>query len=293
MTVLVIGGSGYIGSAIAKHLNADTIDLQWFGGPEPTYKADYREMSKDFFADYTHIVLLAAHSSMAMCASNWNSAWQNNVTNLSNLLGKLDSTQTLIYASSGSVYGSDGLNRVEGMDLGPALIEYDLTKQIGEQLAQGACCNTIGLRLGTLSGFNYHARSDLMLNAMTISAMNDKKITVYNGNNHRSILGLRDCVRAIEAMVTKQPSKQHEIFNLASFNGSIMSFATSAASILNVELDIKSEVTNNFSFELNANKFKDVYGFEFIETAETIINSLVDNYNSIEWSPRTSKIVYA
>lgn len=292
MTVLVIGGSGYIGSAVAKNLNADTVDLQWFGGPAPTYNIDYRELSKEFFADYSHVVLLAAHSSMAMCADNWSSAWQNNVTNLSQLLGKLETNQTLIYASSGSVYGNGGLNRNESMELGPAKVEYDLTKQMGEKVAAAARCKTIGLRLGTLSGFNNHARSDLMLNAMTISAINDKKITVYNGTNHRSILGLQDCVDAIEAMVIKQPQKQHSIFNLASFNGSILNFAESAATILNVELDIKTEVTNNFSFELNASKFKDVYGFEFKENAETIINSLVESYTDINWSSRISKIHY-
>lgn len=292
-TVLVIGGSGYIGSAVAKHLNADTIDLQWFGGPEPTYKVDYRELSKDFFSGYTHIVLLAAHSSMAMCANNWHSAWQNNVTNLSNLLGKLDTKHTLIYASSGSVYGHGGLDRVEDMVLEPAQIEYDLTKQVGERLAQDARCNTIGLRLGTLSGFNDHARSDLMLNAMTVSAINDKKITVYNPTNHRSILGLDDCVRAIESMITLHPRQQHDIFNLASFGGSIMSLAKSAASSLDVELDVKPGVTNNFSFELDTSKFAEIYDFRFTETAETIVNSLVENYNSIEWSQRIGKVIYA
>jgi nucleoside-diphosphate-sugar epimerase len=292
MTVLVIGGSGYIGSAVAKHLNADTVDLQWFGGSTPTHKVDYRDLTKDFLADYSHIILLAAHSSMAMCDDNWQSAWQNNVTNLSHLVSKLTKQQTLVYASSGSVYGSGGLNRIESMDLGPAKIEYDLTKQIGEQVAQGATCNTIGLRLGTLSGFTNYARSDLMLNAMTISAIDNSIITVYNGNNHRSILGINDCVRAIEVIVNQEPATQHEIFNLASFNGSVIDFATAAANILDVDLDVRHEVTNNFSFELNSNKFKDTYKFEFTETANTIITSLVENYNNIVWSPRISKIQY-
>jgi nucleoside-diphosphate-sugar epimerase len=292
MTILVIGGSGYIGSAVAKHLNADTVDIQWFGGPTPKYNVDYRDLSKEFFADYSHVVLLAAHSSMAMCADNWSSAWQNNVTNFSQLLGKLETNQTLIYASSGSVYGSSGINRVEHEELGPANIEYDLTKQIGEKLAVGARCKTIGLRLGTLSGFNSHARSDLMLNAMTISAINNRKVTVYNGANHRGILGLRDCVRAIETMIIKQPQAQHSIFNLTSYNGSVLNFAESVATILNVELDIKTEVTNNFSFELDTNMFKNVYGFQFKENAETIINSLVENYADISWTTRVRKIHY-
>jgi len=292
MKVLVIGGSGYIGSAVAAQLNADTVDLQWFDGPVPTYNIDYRELSSDTIANYSHIVLLAAHSSMAMCAGNWSSAWQNNVTNLSHLISKLDSWQTLIYASSGSVYGSIGLNCSEATELSPAIIEYDLTKQFGERIAQGARCKTIAIRLGTLSGFNTYARSDLMLNAMTISAKTEKKITVYNSNNHRSILGLKDCVNAISAMIHKPLSTQHNIFNLASFSGSILEFAQAAATILDVDLDIKTEATNNFSFELNVCKFENTYGFKFEETAGTIINSLAENYANIIWSPRIDKIQY-
>jgi hypothetical protein len=72
-----------------------------------------------------------------------------------------------------------------------------------------------------------------------------------------------------------------------------MHFAESASRVLTVPLDIKTEVTNNFSFELNANKFKDIYNFEFAETAETIIKSLVDNYEQIEWSLRTGIMEYA
>lgn len=292
MTVLVIGGSGYIGSAVAQHLNADTVDLRWFGGPIPTFNVDYKTLDRSLLEQYSHIVLLAGHSSMAMCAGNWQSAWQNNVTNLSDLIGKLNEKQTLVYASSGSVYGSSGINRVEMSQLEPALIEYDLTKQIGELVASGAKCKTIGLRFGTVSGYNQCARSDLMLNAMTKSALENNIITVFNGSNHRSILGIADCVRAISRIIDSNSSVQHDIFNLASFNGSIQNFADSAASILDVPLDIRNEITNNFSFELNSSKFKDLYNFEFKDTAESIINSLLENYNKVQWSNRTETKIY-
>jgi nucleoside-diphosphate-sugar epimerase len=293
MKTLVIGGSGYIGSALVAKLGADSVDIKWFGGPDPTIIANYNSLPADFYSNYDCIVLLAAHSSMAMCAGNYASAWQNNVTALSGLISKLNADQTLIYASSGSVYGNGGLDRQESMTLATAQIEYDLTKQIGEQVAYGAKCKTVGLRFGTLSGYNSVARSDLMLNAMTISAKNTGEINCYNGANHRSILGIKDCVRAICAIIAQpELADQHDIFNLSSFGGSIDSFATVAGSILTVPVIRHPEITNNFSFELNSSKFERRYNFHFEDTAESIITSILENYDSIVWSPRTEKIKY-
>lgn len=296
--VLILGGSGYIGSALQPLLTKSLIhhvncDLNWFGGPEPHLKQDYRSLTADYIQEFSHVVVLAAHSSMAMCADNWHSAWQNNVVNLADLIGKMQKEQTLIYASSGSVYGNGGLDRQEHMSLAQAQIEYDLTKQIGEQVAGGALCRTAGLRFGTLSGANRHARSDLMLNAMTISARNKGQIDCYNGHNHRSILGINDCVRAILAIIKNgHLLDRHQIFNLASFGGSISSFAQCAGSILNVPVVQHPEITNNFSFELNPAEFCRRFSFHFLDTAESIINSIVDNFDHIEWSPRVEKIQY-
>lgn len=295
--ILVIGGSGYIGSALVNHLrkahNCDTVDLRWFGGPESTFQQDFATLPIDMLSKYTHVVLLAGHSSMAMCENNWHSAWQNNIVNLASLIGKLNANQTLIYASSGSVYGNGGMSRTETMSLATALLEYDLTKQISEQVAVGAICKTVGLRFGTLSGFSTHARNDLMLNAMVNSAKLKNKIECYNGHNHRSILGINDCVRAIETIINQNSVlEQHDIFNLASLNGSIRTFAETTGTTLNVPIITHDKITNTFSFELNCNKFIHKFGFTFTDTLESIINELVENYDSIEWSPRTEKVIY-
>jgi len=291
--VLVIGGSGYIGNALVKRLQCDNVDLRWFGGPD-SITQDYATLTKEFLSTYSHIVLLAGHSSMAMCDTNWQSAWQNNIVSFASLIGKLDSHQVLIYASSGSVYGNGGMNRTEGMSLATALVEYDLTKQLCEQVATGALCKTVGLRFGTLSGPAEYARSDLMLNAMITSAKTKNKIECFNGHNHRSILGINDCIRAIETIITKDAIlEQHEIFNLASLSGSIKTFAETAVSILNVPLINHEKITNTFSFELNCNKFIHKFNFTFTDTVESILAELVEQYESIEWSNRNKKVIYA
>lgn len=295
--VLVIGGSGYIGNRLVNHLskkfNCHTADIKWFGGPDSTFTQDYATLTIDVLSAYSHVILLAGHSSMAMCEHNWQSAWQNNIVNLTSLIGKLNKDQVLIYASSGSVYGNGGLNRTENMSLASALVEYDLTKQISEQIAIGAMCKTVGLRFGTLSGFANYARNDLMLNAMIISAKTKNKIECFNGHNHRSILGINDCVRAIESIINQSELlEQHDIFNLASFNGTIEDFVNISSRLLDVPIIKHEKITNTFSFELNCNKFIHKFDFSFTDTPNSIINGLVEKYELIEWSNRNKKVLY-
>lgn len=296
--ILIIGSSGYIGSALnfylhSKNIKTTTIDLCWFSGPSPHFNIDYKNADKIFLEKFSHIVLLAGHSSMLMCSNNYQSAWNNNITNFSNLISKLNNNQTLIYASSGSVYGQGGENRKEYMTLATAQIEYDLTKQIREKLAIGAQCKTIGLRFGTVNGFNKFARKDLMLNAMVSNALEKKSIDCYNGTNHRSILSIDDCVRAIHTLImNSEKAEEHDIYNLASFSGQIKSFAKATGDMLNVPVNYHPEITNNFSFELNCDKFVNTFDFKFEETIEKIITKLVDNYSEINWSVRTDKKIY-
>jgi nucleoside-diphosphate-sugar epimerase len=296
--ILIIGAAGYIGSALNKHLKnknyfVKTVDINWFGGPLVHYNVDYKTLDKEFLSTYSHIVLLAAHSSVLMCRDNFTSAWENNVTNFSNILSKLTKDQTLIYASSGSVYGQGGENRKEYMTLATAQCEYDLTKQIREKIAIGAECKTIGLRFGTLNGFNDYARQDLMLNAMVSSARNQKIINCTNVNNHRSILGINDCVSAIEKILKNSDKlDKHEIYNIASLSGKIGTFAKTTAEILDVPVVYNPEVTNNFSFELNCDKFCKDLNFEFIDDIESIVTNLKNKFDYINWSTRTEKKNY-
>lgn len=293
-SILIIGSSGYIGTALNKYLKdkgylVTTVDLKWFGGPTPDYKENFKDLSKEFYSKFTYVILLAGHSSMAMCENNYKEAWENNVTNFSDLISKLTEKQTLIYSSSGSVYGQGGKNRNENMTLATAQNEYDLTKQMIEKIASGARCRTVGLRFATLNGASDYSRSDLMINSMVISAKTQDKISCYNGKNHRSILGIQDCVRAIQQIIDKTDKliAQHEIFNLSSINGTIESFAKQVANILNVKVENHSKITNVFSFELDSSKFKKTFDFQFRQTTiDSIVTDILNKYEKIIWSNR-------
>lgn len=296
--VLIIGASGYIGNTLKQFLinhkiQSTTTDIKWFYGPSVDIVDDYKNLEKEILSKFSHIVLLAGHSSVAMCKGNYRAAWSNNVTNFSNLISKLDKHQTLIYASSGSVYGDGGENRKETSILENALNEYDLTKQVIEKISTGANCKTIGLRLGTLNGFSEFARSDLLLNAMLISAKKNEEIHCFNGNNFRSVLGINDCVKSIKMLVDNDVHlNQHEIFNLASFSGQIKKIAELVGNILNVPVIHHDEVTNKFSFVLNCQKFESTFSYKFNDTPENIILELSNRFDEIYWSERVESINY-
>ena len=61
--VLLIGGSGYVGSALYEHLKTKhTIsnwDLNWFDSFVPSTKKDYNTVTPDELTKYDVVVLLA------------------------------------------------------------------------------------------------------------------------------------------------------------------------------------------------------------------------------------------
>ena len=108
MNVLIIGGCGYVGSAIGKHLadkhEITNIDLEWFGNHSyaHTINMDYNDCTPKFLDKFNVVILTAGHSSVKMCDTDLQSSFNNNVRNFVNLTSKL-TTQKFIYASSASV----------------------------------------------------------------------------------------------------------------------------------------------------------------------------------------------
>ena len=61
--ILVIGGAGYIGSSLVKHLKDQqfdvvTMDLGWFGNVQTEdLNVDFAQAGKDFYTMFSHEVL--------------------------------------------------------------------------------------------------------------------------------------------------------------------------------------------------------------------------------------------
>ena len=175
-SVLIIGSEGYIGSRITHDLqnvyDIHGIDICWFGQSNNyTEVKDYNQLTKEELSKYHTVILLAGHSSVKMCDGPVLSSWSNNCRWDVEAINKLDKGQVLIYASSGSVYGTTNTTSVEDAPLQfKPINNYDLTKYSLDVHAEKFIrdgYNIVGLRFGTVNGWSPNIREELMINSMT------------------------------------------------------------------------------------------------------------------------------
>lgn len=257
MKVCCIGGKGYIGSALQKHLKMDIID-----------KGDKWDVK-----DYDTIILLAGHSSMPMGRDDPNGAWKNNVENFKKLLDNLRDDQRLIYASSASVYNGIKSSPTEDCAEFHPMNMYDLTKYIIDQLALQANKHTYGLRFVTVNGYAPVLRVDLMINKMVEDAKNNGVVSVKNAFLTRPILGIQDLCRAIKIIVNSKEDHRG-IYNLCSLNGhTVREYADAVVKEFGgIVADLGNEP--HYVYGADTTKFQDTYKFKFTETLDSIIESL-------------------
>ena len=297
--ILLIGGSGYIGSRLQESLDVDVIDTNWFNDSEAGI--DYRELTREDYSKYDTIILLAGHSSVKMSEGNLNSCFNNNVRNFIDLIEKLDK-QKLIYASSSSVYGSVGGKTVNEKYYGfEPYNQYDISKHTADLYAQKSNVEYYGLRFGTVNGSSPVLRTDVMINAMVNSALKDGHIKLYIKDTMRPILGINDLCRAIETIVESNEDKRG-LYNLASFNKTAEQIAYEVANVMGVEVkeydvdptqikNTKSQ-TKAYNFSISTLKFKREYKFKFQDTVESITSGLIENWNSMKKTDRSEAINY-
>ena len=270
--VLILGGSGYIGSKL-KILLSNDFDVSVYG----TREQDYNLLTKEFLSGYTHIILLAGHSSVLSCDGPLKGVWNNNVRNFKNLTNKLDDNQKLIYASSSSVYSVDVESETsftEEMMNYSFVNYYDLTKISLDILAETMIKNgknIIGLRFGTVNGESPVLRTDVMINSMTHSALTNGVINVTNKDVQRPILALKDLSRAMHKIISSDFVSG--IYNLASFNSTVGEIANTVGSILNIPV-VDNGSTDTYNFIVDCSKFEKTYDFAFTETIESITNEV-------------------
>lgn len=282
---LILGGNGYIGSALYAEIDADSVDLCLFGdnlGYSKIANFNTIDISK-----YKNIVLLAGHSSVQMCEYDKNNAWINNVNYFYNLCEKLRDDQLLIYASSASVYGQKTNICIESdLNVNP-INHYDLTKITIDIIANKFINdgkNIIGLRFGTVNGFSPNIRSDLMINSMVYSYKTKGSIWISNSWIKRPILAMDDLVRAIVRIIDAD-KKYTGQYNLCSFNKTVDEISEVVSKVLDCEI-IKSENTSKvYDFEISNKNFRKDYDFTFECDIESVIISMVDADLSL-FSPR-------
>lgn len=288
MNILIIGGCGYIGSSLFTHLslkhNVETVDLELYGNfvNQKNIKMDYENLEQSYLDKFDVIILTAANSSMSLCKDIFDT-FNNNVVKFYKLVTKLKK-QKFIYASSSCVYTNftgelkdenDLIDPVDGLTLSKTTIDY---------LMKLTNIEYYGLRFGSVNGWSPNMRLDLMINSMTLSAKNNKKVYISNGESYRPILFIDDLVSSVEKIIDCKEDKRG-IYNLVSFNEKISNIGKKVASLTNSEL---IDQGNNFTynFKISSLKFYKTFGDHQVSTLESIVNSVLNGPENIKWSKR-------
>jgi nucleoside-diphosphate-sugar epimerase len=272
--ILIIGGNGYIGSRLHEKLpEATSWDLCLF--PQNLGKSILKNFGKHLeeLEAFDDIILLAAHGGVGIAEYNHNRAWLNNVDYFYQLCEKLNKDQRLIYASTGSVYGTnEGISTEKDMIIDP-VNHYDLTKIIGDVTAnnyikQGK--KLYGLRFGTVNGVSANTRSDVMINAMFLNNIQNGSIKVQKPRTRRPLLGIEDLTNGIIRILEKTNAEPGQ-YNMCSFNTTVGEVANKLKSLLNTEVTITDDHGSGYNFEIDNFKFENEFDFKFTDSVESII----------------------
>lgn len=292
MKILVVGGRGFLGSVICdlmceKH-DVTSIDLGWF----PTnINLKIKNIIKNGFEitnleTYDSVIHVAGISNDPMAEMSPEETFSNNVglTFYLAKIAKRDGVKNFIYASSCSVYGWK--NKIATEEDEPETESYyGTSKLLGERISflRSKDFKVAILRMGTLSGVSPRMRYDLLFNAMYSSVIKKGKIFVHDPNVYRPVLHVKEAAKVFS--FASEGDQLDGIYNLASFNCSVLEAAQKIQSAFGGEIEItnKKEIRNYFVDTSKINKI-----IPIVSKPEDIIKDL----DSLDKNTDTSDSIY-
>ncbi|WP_435009938.1 NAD-dependent epimerase/dehydratase family protein [Tundrisphaera lichenicola] len=230
MKILVTGGAGYVGSTLVPMLleqghRVRVYDSLKFGGHGllPCCQNRSFELVRGDVTDadgfkkaldgMDAIVHLAAIVGYPACKKEPQLAQATNLEGTRTLLNLRTADQKVIFASTGSVYGSIP-NYIcnENSPVGPITL-YGETKAAAEEMILAAG-NSVAYRYATAFGVSNRMRLDLMPNDFTYQAVKNKNLIVYEGGFKRTFVHVRDMARSIMFALDKWDTMKDDVYNV-------------------------------------------------------------------------------
>jgi nucleoside-diphosphate-sugar epimerase len=236
--VLVIGGDGYIGSALlpkllAKGYRVRVLSLLLYG-TEPienllhhphleVMQADFRQVDKvvEAMRDMDAVVHLGAIVGDPACALDEDLTIDVNLT-ATRMIGEVakgHGVNRFVFASTCSVYGASDEVLDEHSALRPVSL-YAQSKSACERILRTLAAEAFApvcLRFGTVYGLSGRTRFDLVVNLLTAKALVDKEITVVGGDQWRPFVHVDDAaLSVVKVLEAPLGLVQNQVFNVGS-----------------------------------------------------------------------------
>jgi nucleoside-diphosphate-sugar epimerase len=234
--VLVIGGAGYIGSALVERLleldyHVRVLDLLLYQDDSiagflehPNFElvhGDFRHIDTVVHAaqgvnSIVHLGAIVGDSACALC-EDLTIEINLRATDTIAEVGRGFGVQRFVFASTCSVYGASDEILDERAALRPISL-YARTKMESEKLllnmADATFAPTI-LRFGTIYGLSHRPRFDLVVNLLTAKAIQDGEAGIFGGAQWRPLVHVRDVAEAIVLTLQVPPDTvRGQIFNV-------------------------------------------------------------------------------
>lgn len=237
MKILITGGFGFLGTSLVEQLlTAKDLDIEKIiildsllfkedGGipilRDPRVElviGDVRdnELLGTLIEKVDVIYPLAALVGAPRCAKTPKEAWDINYEHVSyahefaQLFSDHRSPMKIIYPNTNSIYGQSKEVVTEESDT-KCLSVYAESKFKAEEeiLNYGG----VSLRLATLAGLSFRQRKDLLVNSMTLAALNPGYVLMYEPHFQRNYISVRDAARAFVHALRNYDSMKGQAYN--------------------------------------------------------------------------------
>jgi nucleoside-diphosphate-sugar epimerase len=237
-SVLVIGGDGYIGSALlpkllAKGYRVRVLSLLLYSTDSIKHllnhphleiiQADFRQVDKvvEAMHDMDAVVHLGAIVGDPACALDEDLTIDVNLT-ATRMIGEVakgHGVNRFIFASTCSVYGASDEMLDERSALRPLSL-YARSKIACEHVLGTLADNNFApvyLRFGTIYGLSGRTRFDLVVNLLVAKALVDGEITVVGGDQWRPFVHVDDAALAVlKVLESPLALVRNQVFNVGS-----------------------------------------------------------------------------
>lgn len=315
--VLVIGGAGYIGSALLPRLLDKGYHVRLFDlllyGTEPIQdvlyhphleivRADFRQVEEVVHAmrNIETVIHLGAIVGDPACALDEELTIEVNLmaTRMVAEVAKGSGVKRFIFASTCSVYGASDELLDERSSLKPVSL-YARSKIASERVLMPMASDHFApviLRFGTIYGLSGRTRFDLVVNLLTAKAIVEGQITIYDGDQWRPFLHVDDAALAIfKVLEAPLPLVHNQIFNVGSNAqnytiqqvGETIQRLVPTAQLINMGTD-----TDRRNYRVNFSNIRRILGFVpqwsveqgVHQVIEAIQNGKIVDYRAPEYS---------
>jgi len=300
--VLITGGAGYVGSSLVPRLltaghRVTVYDIMYFGSDHlPTddprlrvLEADIRDTATfrkacDGVDAVIHLACISNDPSFEL-DEGLSTSINYDCFEPMVVAAKEAGVRRFIYASTSSVYGvSDAPDVTEDHPLVPLTL-YNKFKGLCEPLLfkhQSDDFTCVTIRPSTVCGYAPRLRLDLSVNILTNHAVNNRKITVFGGDQMRPNIHIEDMVDLYVLLLgLPKEAIAGETFNAGYRNMTIAEIADVVRRVVMEAFPERGEIEivrtpsdDKRSYHVNSDKIRRALGFEPRRSVEDAVRDL-------------------